>query len=334
MQPSEQLRQQLSQLQTHLNQITLPDYPGEPCHILATWGRQQLRYYQPPQSIAAPPLLICLPAWAPHHLLDLQPEYSFIRHCLAAGHAIYVLTWQHAQATDQAVDFFHASVQVTTAAQRIACQHAGKHEMALFGIGQGGVSALLYASSRPRTLSQLILIGTPIDHCTSQDLLGVLARQWLNEPYRWQQPVIAAPALSQLFASLNPHAQYHKRYFELLPHRDEPQMLRQFKALMRYKQNLLSVNRHYLRQYFTCCYAHNALVEQNPWGLSLRDIEVAVTQIVLSQDPAVPTDSADVLASQLCNPYTEIEMASDLLTCFTGTHLVRLVELIDQALSP
>src|SRR5207247_1741350 len=84
----------------------------------------------------------------------------------------------------------------------------------LVGICQGGALSLCYSALRPRQIANLVLLATPVDFHTSDNLLSKWARH-LDTQLLMRAGNLSGALLTAAFLALRPFRLMHQKYVEL-----------------------------------------------------------------------------------------------------------------------
>jgi hypothetical protein len=146
----------------------------------AIWKQDKLvlyRYLPLPfvQRARLQPVLISYALVNRPYVLDLQPERSLVRSLLAAGLDVYLIDWGYPDDTDRSLAlndyidrYLGGCVRQVLGASRAAALN-------LIGICQGGTLSLCYSALHPRQIANLVLLATPVDFHTPDNLLWIIS---------------------------------------------------------------------------------------------------------------------------------------------------------------
>ena len=171
----------------------------------------ELIQYQPATPrVGARPLLIVPPCINKYYILDLRPENSFVRHCVAAGHTVFMLSWRNPGADQASMGWDDYLEQGVVAAIRAARQICRTRTINALGFCVGGTlltAALAALAARgEKPVASLTLLATLLDFSAVGQL-----EVFIDAPsVAWREATLGAGGLMSgrelagAFASLRP----------------------------------------------------------------------------------------------------------------------------------
>ncbi len=143
----------------------------------------QLIQYQPTtETVYERPLLVVPPCINKYYILDLQPANSFVRHAVAQGHTVFIMSWRNAPASMGLTTWDQYLQDGVIKAIEVSREICGVEQIGALGFCVGGTLlgaalAVLRAQERAPAAS-LTLLTTMLDFSDPGDL-GV----FIDEPY-------------------------------------------------------------------------------------------------------------------------------------------------------
>jgi polyhydroxyalkanoate synthase len=139
--------------------------PGQVVH------RNQLaeliQYAPATQQVHRRPLVIVPPCINKYYILDLQPANSFVRHAIAAGHTVFMLSWRNIPAELGALSWDDYLEDGALAAIRVAREITGSGEVNALGFCVGGTllacALAVLAACGERSVASLTLLTALLD---------------------------------------------------------------------------------------------------------------------------------------------------------------------------
>jgi len=180
---------------------------------------QLIQYAPTTATVYQRPLLIVPPCINKFYVLDLQPDNSFVRHAVAAGHRVFMVSWRNPCLTDsdgmaQAGwdDYVVEGVlQALTVAREISGQPGGQLQVNALGFCVGGTllaCALAVAQARGESpAASLTLLASMLDF-RDTGALSVFVDEWharLREQIIGQGGLMTARELATTFSFLRPN---------------------------------------------------------------------------------------------------------------------------------
>lgn len=166
---------------------------------------QLIRYRPVTPTVGTTPLLLIPPFINRYYVLDLQPHNSLVRHAVAQGREVFVVSWRSACAETAAAtwaDYARAGVLETV---DVALELARAQSLHLAGYCVGGTLAATAAAAlsarAPAKLSSLTLLNTLLDF-TEPGEIGVYLEPDTADPLPEGEPVMPGARLAAAFASL------------------------------------------------------------------------------------------------------------------------------------
>jgi len=134
---------------------------------------QLIQYSPTTERVASRPLLIVPPCINRYYILDLQAENSFVRHAIAQGHTVFLISWRNPHQSE--ADFtWDDLVAQPIYAWRIAADICGVEQINALGFCLGGtLLATALAAARARgedPVHALTLLTTPLDFSDAGEL--------------------------------------------------------------------------------------------------------------------------------------------------------------------
>lgn len=284
------------------------EFTTQPKEIVYREEKLVLYHYRPQvKKIAATPLLLVFALINRPDILDFSPESSFVKGLLQAGRDVYLLDWGYPSLEDRALSLGnYISGYMKNCIQEIKKQ-SRKDKVDLLGICQGGVLSLCYASLFPEDLRRLVLISTPVDFQTKEDVLSRLAQHANLDKLIKQQGNIPGAILAKVFEGIRPFQLFGKKYLNLLDRLSQPQeegaWLKRFFLLEKWLQDTPDQAGKAFSQFIQAFYKENALLQGrfliDNQKIDLRSITMPVLNVMASEDHIVPPRASRVLGSQL-----------------------------------
>lgn len=269
------------------------------------------RYQPKKKSIHPVPLLIVFALINRPEILDLANNRSFINGLLAQGIDVYLLKWE---APDPKTTytlahyicrFLHDGVQAII-------RHSDNQQINLLGICQGGVFSLCYTALF-KSIANLILMGTPVDFHTPDNLITDLLKD-LNLD-KLAHPIgtdanIPGWLMVLFFLQLKPFYLLKNKYLKLLDKASDDDWLKQFLLVEKWLFDMPDLSRVTLFEFIKEFYQGNNLIKSKI-RLAGKKIDLAKVTLpvlnIISKDDYISPLKASCALKQYINSraYTE-----------------------------
>ncbi len=135
----------------------------------------QLIQYRPlTPEVRERPLLIVPPCINKFYILDLQPENSFVRHAVAQGHTVFMVSWRNVSAAQGRLTWDDYLQQGVLRAIEVALEVSGADKINALGFCVGGTllaSALAVLAARgSEPVQSLTLLASMLDFADTGEL--------------------------------------------------------------------------------------------------------------------------------------------------------------------
>lgn len=169
---------------------------------------QLIQYAPTTPQVHARPLLVVPPFINKYYILDLQPENSFVRHCVDQGHTTFILSWRNVPADAGHLgwdDYVRKGVLEPLAAAKAI---TGADKVNTLGFCVGGTllaTALsVLAARKDATAASVTLLATLLDFSETGDISVYVDREFVEQAEQEyaRQGVMPGSQLATTFASL------------------------------------------------------------------------------------------------------------------------------------
>jgi polyhydroxyalkanoate synthase len=166
-------REMLLRARSFMNGVTLyRNHPArrgvETTPVIWRSGTTSLRDYAP-ENVAAPPVLIVPSLINRFTILDLEPEYSFIRFLAAQGFRPLVVDWDAPSESEKKFTLNDYVMERLIPALQIASVDQAAH---IVGYCMGGALTLAMAALCPQRVRSLTLLASPWDFHAGYEAMG------------------------------------------------------------------------------------------------------------------------------------------------------------------
>lgn len=275
----------------------------------------KLYHYQPKvKNLHSTPLLVVFATVNRPEILDLFPESSFISGLLESGLDVYLLDWGYPDANDK-----HISIDdYVTEYLHHCAQHiieASEHErINLLGICQGGLICLCY-SILFKHIKNLILISTPIDFQTKDNVIGKMFKQLDVDAFIDLVGNVSGAWLTNFFISLRPFELVGKKYLRFIDHLDDAESTERFLRVEKWLYDAPDQTGASFTELIKDFYRDNKLIKGELYisgkHIDLAHLTIPVLNIMASDDEIVPMSASRVLKKYVgAKNYTQKIFAS------------------------
>lgn len=232
------------------------------------------------------------------YILDLQPDRSLIRSLLAAGLEVYLIDWGYPDAGDRDLEMSdYVDRYLDGAISHLLRVHRAQ-ALTLTGICQGGTLALCYCARNPRRIENLILLGTPVDFQTPDDLLSRWARH-LDAGLLARAGNLPGVSLTGLFFALSPFRLMQQKYAALTAYTPDADAMELFGRMERWILDSPDQPALAFSQFLRWLYQENRLVRGTlrvgGRPIDLKRIRQPILNVYATRDHIVPPSATTAL---------------------------------------
>jgi polyhydroxyalkanoate synthase len=157
------------------------------------------------------PLVIVPPCINKYYILDLKPENSFVRHAIAEGHTVFIISWRNIPAELGQLEWDDYLQQGVLAAIDVAQEISGSKTVNTLGFCVGGTllacALAVLAARRAHSVASVTLLTTMLDFADPGEIGVYVSREYLaaREPGLVAGGRVHGGELANAFASLRPN---------------------------------------------------------------------------------------------------------------------------------
>lgn len=247
------------------------------------------------------------------YMMDLQNDRSLIRRLLEQGLDVYLIDWGYPDGADRFVDLDdYINGYIHRCMQFVMEQH-GIDQVNLLGVCQGGTFSLCYTALHPERVKNLILMVTPVDFKTPENLLSKWAQDMDVDAVVGSSGNVSGEMLNMAYVSLMPFRLMQQKYVSLVDILKDPRQVENFMRMEKWIFDSPDQAGEAFRQFTQWFFQENRLikgtVELGGEKVDLKNIKMPVLNIFGKQDHLVPPSASIPLANLTgSQDYTAFEM--------------------------
>ncbi len=238
------------------------------------------------------PILIVYALVNTYKMLDIQPDRSYIKNLLEAGHEVYLIDWGYPTKADRyiAIDdyvngYINNCVDFIRKKNRI-------EKINILSICQGGTLSVIYASLFPSKIKNLVTHVTPIDFSTNDGLLFKWSKDMdFDKLVEGFHGIIPGDFLNQGFDALKPMMKLQKQQALTNAMEDETKLL-SFLRMEKWISESPDQTGECFRQFMKDLYQDNKLVKGElvvgEKKVNLKNLTCNLLNIYATEDHLVP----------------------------------------------
>jgi polyhydroxyalkanoate synthase len=160
---------------------------------------------------AARPLLVVPPCINKYYILDLRPENSFVRHAVAQGHTVFMISWRNIPPELGRLTWDDYLEQGVLAALSVARSISGARRVNTLGFCVGGTllaaALAVLAARRDDSAASVTLLTSMLDFADPGEIGVYISREGVaaREPALLSGQRVHGSELAGAFASLRPN---------------------------------------------------------------------------------------------------------------------------------
>ena len=246
-------------------------------------GKLTLYRYRPTTEVTNPvPVLIVYALANRPYMMDLQPQRSLLRGLMDQGLEVYLIDWGYPDNDDRELGlddyvngFIDDCVEILRRRHRL-------DRINLLGVCQGGTFSLCYAALNPDKLRNLVLMVTPVDFHTPDNLLTAWLRHVDVDRMVDALGNVPGELLNWAFVSMKPLQLTGQKYLDMLDLLDDKEKARTFLRMEKWIHDSPAQAGECFRQFVKDFFQQNKLVE-GELRIGERDVDLqAITMPVLN----------------------------------------------------
>jgi len=267
-------------------------------------GKLTLYRYLPSAEPSNPiPVLIVYALANRPYMMDLEPRRSLVRGLMESGLDVYLIDWGYPDADDRALgldDYINGFIDGCV--ERLRDDH-GLDRINLLGVCQGGTFSLCYSALNADKIRNLVLMVTPVDFHTPDNLLTIWLRHVDVDALVDVLGNIPGELLNWAFVSMKPLRLTGQKYLDMLDLLDDQDKARTFLRMEKWINDSPAQAGECFRQFAKDLFQKNKLVEGTlhvgERVVDLRKITMPVLNVYATQDHIVPPDATLALEKHI-----------------------------------
>ncbi len=286
--------------------------------VLFRNNKLTLYHYLSPDSSKSgdtTPLLIVYALVNRPTILDLQKGRSAIAKLLESGLDVYLVDWGYPDEGDRHLgldDYINGQLHRCIGE---ICKAHSVDSINLLGVCQGGVMALCYSALHQECVKNLVLMVTPVDFHTKDDVLSQWVRHVDIDLMVDKLGNIPGGILSNTFLALKPYKLQIKKYLDLVDsmekYGDNLEKISNFIAMEEWIFDSPDQAGETFRHFIKSCYQQNQLMkgelEIGGKCIDLKSIDIPILNVFAERDYLVPPDASRALKKVVgSNDYEEL----------------------------
>lgn len=293
-----------------ISRISSIQYQYNPRTLVYQHDKVKLYHYQPkvkkPKSI---PVLVVFATVNRPEILDLIPDHSFIGGLLENGMDVYLLDWGYPDINDKAISMSDYIAEYLHHCVQFIIESSKQEKINLLGICQGGILCLCY-SILFEHIKNLILISTPIDFHTDDNVIGQIFRKLDVDALVSQVGNVTGLWLTNFFISLRPFELIGKKYLRFIDHLNDSKQTDKFLHVEKWLYDAPDQTGTSFSELIKNFYQQNKLIKNEIYidgrRVNLENLDIPVLNIMASEDEIVPVSATRVLGEYVgSKDYTE-----------------------------
>ncbi len=275
-------------------------YQYNPRKLVYQHDKVKLYHYESRvKSPHAIPVLVVFATVNRPEILDLFPEHSFIGELLQNRMDVYLLDWGYPDIQDNNIsidnyvsDYLHNCV-------KHVLESSQQEKINLVGICQGGVICLCYSILNNDYIKNLVLISSPIDFHTPENVIGSMFRQLDVDSFIALSGNVSGLWLTNFFISLRPFELVGKKYLRFVDNVDDKEWIDRFLRVEKWLYDAPDQTGASFKQLITNLYQQNNLIKgdfriKNQY-IDLSKLTIPVLNIMAGEDEIVPMSATNCL---------------------------------------
>ena len=267
-------------------------------------GKLTLYRYVPTAEPANPiPVLIVYALANRPYMMDLEAQRSMVRGLMDMGLEIYLIDWGYPDEDDTKLgldDYINGFIDGCV--ERLRDRH-GLDRINLLGVCQGGTFSLCYSALNADKVRNLVLMVTPVDFHTPDNLLTTWLRHVDVDRMVDVLGNIPGELLNWAFVSMKPLRLTGQKYLDMLDLLDDEEKARSFLRMEKWIHDSPAQAGECFRQFAKDLFQQNKLVEGTlhvgDRVVDLKKITMPVLNVYATQDHIVPPDGTLALEEHI-----------------------------------
>ncbi|MFQ6025644.1 MAG: class III poly(R)-hydroxyalkanoic acid synthase subunit PhaC [Nitrosopumilaceae archaeon] len=254
----------------------------------------RLLHYKPlTQKQSRTPLVIVYAIINRYHILDIQPQKSWVRNLLEQGFDIYMVDWGTPSNVDKYLDFDDYVNGYLNNCVNFVRDEAGVEKVSLQGYCTGGTISTIYASLHPEKIQNIIATAPVIDGWRDTTVVSNLAKHMDVDKMVDTIGNMPPEFMYYCFSILKPFEQGVEKYINFFKNIDNKKFVDSFLRVEKWVNDTPPVPGELFRQWIKDVYQDNLLVRDKMYVggqlVSLKKITMPIfTQVAVGDHLVSP----------------------------------------------
>ncbi len=211
------------------------------------------------------PLLISYALINRYHILDIQPQKSWVRNLLEQGFDVYMLDWGTPTNMDKYLDFDDYVNGYLDNYMEYVKNESSSEQVSLQGYCTGATLATAYASLHPESVRNFVATAPVIDGWRDTTVISNLAKHVDVDKMVGVIGNMPPEFMYYCFSVLKPFEQGIEKYVNFFKNIDNPKFVDSFLRVERWLGDTPAIPGQLFRQWIKDIYQKNRLVQNRMW---------------------------------------------------------------------